>query len=56
MSNQPDAEAVIAKAAHGLFGVAVKLVAWVLPWSGRSQQDAWRAGYAEGLRDGAGRG
>lgn len=28
--------------------------ALLLPWSGRSQHDAWRAGYLEGLRDGAG--
>lgn len=56
MSNQPAAEAAVVKAAHALLGLAVTVVARVLPWSGRSLQDAWRHGYAEGLRDGADRG
>ncbi len=28
-----------------------RIAAAVLPWSDRSQHDAWRAGYLEGLRD-----
>ncbi len=28
-----------------------RLAAWILPWSDRSQHDAWRAGYLEGARD-----
>ncbi len=28
-----------------------RLAARALPWSDRSQHDAWRAGYLEGLRD-----
>lgn len=31
-----------------------RLAARVLPWSDRSQHDAWRAGYLEGLRDATG--
>jgi len=30
-----------------------RLAAAVLPWSDRSQHDAWRAGYLEGCRDAA---
>ncbi len=33
-----------------------RLAAVVLPWSDRSQHDAWRAGYLEGLRDATGAG
>ncbi len=31
-----------------------QLAAVILPWSDRSQHDAWRAGYLEGLRDATG--
>jgi len=33
-----------------------RIAAVVLPWSDRSQHDAWRAGYLEGLRDATGAG
>jgi len=33
-----------------------RFAAKVLPWSDRSQHDAWRAGYFEGLRDATGAG
>jgi hypothetical protein len=51
MSTQPAVEAAIAKAAHALLGVVVTLAARVLPWSNRSQHDAYLAGYVDGLRE-----
>ena len=47
--------APLTKAAHALLGAAVTLAGRLLPWSSRSQHDAWRQGYREGLRDGVGR-
>lgn len=56
MSNPPAAEATITKAAHAAVGLAVTLAARLLPWSNRSQHDAYLQGYREGLRDGVSRG
>jgi hypothetical protein len=47
----PTLPTAVTKAAHALLRLAHTVAAKVLPWSGRAQQDAWRCGYREGVRD-----
>jgi len=44
-------EQLIETAAFEVTRRVYRVVALLLPWSGRSQHDAWRAGYLEGLQD-----
>jgi hypothetical protein len=56
MTAPPRFEPTVAKTAHALLGLAHTLAVRVLPWSGRSQQDAWLAGCAVGYEEGHERG
>lgn len=46
-----DTEQLIQSVSHVITRRLLRIVGAVLPWSDRSQHDAWRAGYAEGARD-----
>ncbi len=48
-----DLEQTIQVVAYVVTRRVYRLAAKVLPWSCRSQHDAWRAGYLEGCRDAA---
>jgi hypothetical protein len=47
----PTLPIAVTKTAHALLGLAHSALARVLPWSGRSQQDAWRGGYRDAMQD-----
>lgn len=46
-----DAEQLIQTLSCAVTRRLLRIAGAVLPWSDRSQHDAWRAGYAEGARD-----